>query len=53
MTESSSSISSLGGTSDQHFLTSDQYSKFLRLINEGKGVEEVPVNANIMQIWHV
>lgn len=50
VTESSSSITSLGGSSDQHFLTSDQYSKFLRLISEGKGVEEVPVNANMAGI---
>ncbi|KAI3688864.1 hypothetical protein L2E82_46759 [Cichorium intybus] len=32
--------------SEQHYLTSEQYSKFLRLISETQGNEEIPANAN-------
>lgn len=33
--------------SGQHYLTSEQYHEFLRLINGNKGVEDVYVNTNI------
>lgn len=36
--------------SEQHFLTSEQYSKFLRLISESQGNEEVPACANMAGI---
>ncbi|KAI3508512.1 hypothetical protein L1887_23520 [Cichorium endivia] len=45
-----SSSSTTNGNSDQHFLISDQYSKVLQLINESKGGEDVPANANMAGI---
>lgn len=48
--ESSSFATSLVGNSYQHFLTTDQYSKVLRLINDIKLSEEVPANAYVAGI---
>ncbi|KAL4580545.1 hypothetical protein LXL04_016743 [Taraxacum kok-saghyz] len=48
--DKSTSVSTDSSNSECHFLTSEQYSKFLRLINEKQGLENTSVSANMAGI---
>lgn len=43
----------LNSQSEQHYLTSEQYSKFLRLINEKQGSEDLPTSANMANMARI
>ena len=45
--ETSSSTCGQSNNTDKHFLTSEQYNKFIRLISDNQGTEELPANANM------